>query len=312
MTDADRLSVRRPRGPESDRCVDYDDQRGELDLSCYVHDTTPQTNRGQDRRPYLSSSERLYLRHSDGCPVNRSSLCERWQQGGAPAETRAGAIFDCVWRRAQPARFAVLWGRFILVPSGVGAALHQAQCKPAFGDNGVLPDEERNCRDREDRTPFSLSRPCAARGRACSASREDASLDSCAAACGRRPGNSARIVRRRVMYSTKGYPRQVTDAQVEAILEWHRTHNPLRVFAQEIGLNKKTIWYVIKRNGQYKLPWSEKRSGATRSSPRSSSAFCSARPTPCVTFSRLARLCLRGNENDHAGSIRRATDPVGG
>jgi hypothetical protein len=31
-----------------------------------------------------------------------------------------------------------------------------------------------------------------------------------------------------------------------------------------------------------------------------------------VTFSGLGRLCRRGAKNDHAGSIRRTTDPVGG
>lgn len=61
------------------------------------------------------------------------------------------------------------------------------------------------------------------------------------------------------MNSTKGRPRVVTDAQVEAILEWHRTHKPMRVFARAIGLNKSTIWRVIEHNGQYKQPSPEKR-----------------------------------------------------
>lgn len=61
------------------------------------------------------------------------------------------------------------------------------------------------------------------------------------------------------MHSTKGRPRLVTDAQVEAILEWHRTYKPLRVFAAEIGLKKSTIQHVIDRKGQYKQPSPEKR-----------------------------------------------------
>lgn len=61
------------------------------------------------------------------------------------------------------------------------------------------------------------------------------------------------------MNSTKGRPRVVTDAQVEAILEWHRTYKPLRVFAAEIGLKKTTIQHVIGRKGQYKQPSPEKR-----------------------------------------------------
>ena len=61
------------------------------------------------------------------------------------------------------------------------------------------------------------------------------------------------------MHSTRGRPRQITDAQVAAILEWHRNRKPLRVFAAEIGLSKATIWHVIKRNGEYKQPSPEKR-----------------------------------------------------
>lgn len=61
------------------------------------------------------------------------------------------------------------------------------------------------------------------------------------------------------MKSTKGRPRLVTDAQVEAILEWHRTHKPMRVFAAELGLKKATVQSVIDRKGQYKQPSPEKR-----------------------------------------------------
>lgn len=61
------------------------------------------------------------------------------------------------------------------------------------------------------------------------------------------------------MHSTKGRPRLVTDAQVEAILEWRRTYKPLRVFAAELGLKKSTVQYVIERKGQYKQPSPEKR-----------------------------------------------------
>ena len=61
------------------------------------------------------------------------------------------------------------------------------------------------------------------------------------------------------MHSTRGRPRQITDAQVEAIMEWHRNHKPLRVFAAEIGLKTSTVQYVIERKGQYKQPSPEKR-----------------------------------------------------
>jgi hypothetical protein len=66
------------------------------------------------------------------------------------------------------------------------------------------------------------------------------------------------------MYSTRGRPRQITDAQVEAILEWHRNRKPLRVFAAEIGLKPSTVQYVIERNGRYKQPSPEKRDAEGR------------------------------------------------
>jgi IS30 family transposase len=61
------------------------------------------------------------------------------------------------------------------------------------------------------------------------------------------------------MYSTKGRPRLITDAQVAAILEWHRNRKTLRKFAAELGLKRSTIQRVIERNGQYKQPSPEKR-----------------------------------------------------
>lgn len=61
------------------------------------------------------------------------------------------------------------------------------------------------------------------------------------------------------MYSTKGRPRLVTDAQVEQILEWHRNRKSLRVFAAELGLKASTVQRVIELNGQYKQPSPEKR-----------------------------------------------------
>jgi len=64
------------------------------------------------------------------------------------------------------------------------------------------------------------------------------------------------------MYSTKGRPRLVTDAQVEAILEWHRNRKSMRVFAAELGLKKSTVQHVIDRKGQYKQPSPEKRAVA--------------------------------------------------
>lgn len=54
------------------------------------------------------------------------------------------------------------------------------------------------------------------------------------------------------MKSIKGRPRMVTDAQVEAILEWHRSRKTLRQVAAELGLSPKLVQYVIARGGEYK------------------------------------------------------------
>ena len=54
------------------------------------------------------------------------------------------------------------------------------------------------------------------------------------------------------MKSIKGRPRIVTDAQVEAILAWHRTSKSLRQVAQEMGLSPSFVQYVIARGGEYK------------------------------------------------------------
>ena len=61
------------------------------------------------------------------------------------------------------------------------------------------------------------------------------------------------------MHSTRGRPRQITDAQIEAILAWHRTYKPMRVFAQEMGMEKSTIYYVIKHYAELKQPSPENR-----------------------------------------------------
>ncbi|HEX2493073.1 MAG TPA: hypothetical protein VHK24_04800 [Steroidobacter sp.] len=61
------------------------------------------------------------------------------------------------------------------------------------------------------------------------------------------------------MYSTKGRPRRVTDAQVTAILEWHRTHKNLNQLARELGLPVSTVGEVIRRQGHYKQPSPELR-----------------------------------------------------
>ena len=52
--------------------------------------------------------------------------------------------------------------------------------------------------------------------------------------------------------STAGRPRNTTDAQVAAILEWHRTHKTKKQLARELDLSISTVNYVIRINGEYK------------------------------------------------------------
>jgi hypothetical protein len=54
------------------------------------------------------------------------------------------------------------------------------------------------------------------------------------------------------MNSTVGRPRAVTDAQVAAILEWHRGRKTLKQVARELNLSPGTVRNVIQRNGEYK------------------------------------------------------------
>ena len=54
------------------------------------------------------------------------------------------------------------------------------------------------------------------------------------------------------MKSIKGRPRMVTDAQVKAILEWHRSRKSLRQVAAEMGLSPRLVQYIIAHGGEYK------------------------------------------------------------
>jgi len=64
------------------------------------------------------------------------------------------------------------------------------------------------------------------------------------------------------MYSTLGRPRQVTDAQVKQILEWHASRKTLVQFAAEMGLSRSLVSYVIQRGGHYKQISPERRTEA--------------------------------------------------
>jgi transposase-like protein len=61
------------------------------------------------------------------------------------------------------------------------------------------------------------------------------------------------------MNSTVGRPRALTDAQVEAILAWHRGRRSVKEVAREYGVSPNTILGIIRRNGEYKQASPERR-----------------------------------------------------
>ena len=52
--------------------------------------------------------------------------------------------------------------------------------------------------------------------------------------------------------STVGRPRLLTDAQIAAILEWHRNRKSLKQVARENNVTVNTIQRVIRTQGRYK------------------------------------------------------------
>ncbi len=65
------------------------------------------------------------------------------------------------------------------------------------------------------------------------------------------------------MNSTVGRPRQVTDAQVSAIMSWYRARKTRAQLAAELGLRPEVVNHVIERRGVYKQPSPELRSAST-------------------------------------------------
>jgi hypothetical protein len=61
------------------------------------------------------------------------------------------------------------------------------------------------------------------------------------------------------MKSILGRPRQVTDMQVAAIMNWYNSRKTLRQVAAEIGIPWRLASNVIARRGQYKQPSPELR-----------------------------------------------------
>ena len=61
------------------------------------------------------------------------------------------------------------------------------------------------------------------------------------------------------MYSTRGRPRQVTDEQVNVILQWQASRKSMGELAKELGLSKATVSYVLQIGGRFKQPSPERR-----------------------------------------------------
>ena len=53
--------------------------------------------------------------------------------------------------------------------------------------------------------------------------------------------------------------RKLTDAQVDAILEWHRNRKTRAELARELGIAEHLVGSAIRRQGHYKSPSPEKR-----------------------------------------------------
>ena len=64
--------------------------------------------------------------------------------------------------------------------------------------------------------------------------------------------------------STVGRPRLLTDAQITAILEWHRNRKSLKQVAREHNVTVNTIQRVIRNQGHYKQCSPELRAATLR------------------------------------------------
>lgn len=61
------------------------------------------------------------------------------------------------------------------------------------------------------------------------------------------------------MPGRSGGKRKLTDAQVAAILEWHRNRRTRGQLARELGVGKHVIGEAIRKRGRYKSPAPENR-----------------------------------------------------
>ncbi len=68
--------------------------------------------------------------------------------------------------------------------------------------------------------------------------------------------------------STVGRPRKATQAQVDIILEWHRTKRTRAQLARELGLSESTVENVIRQRGNYKQPPPEERARSLKARHR--------------------------------------------
>ena len=155
-------------------------------------------------------------------------------------------------------------GRLLTWPGGASAS-------PALSlvperSHGIYRKEsrgERNCRAMSVARRSRRPDPARAQARA----RRVARRESGRVRCGVQPGcgQFRPRSRRHAMYSTKGRPRRLTDAQVAEILEWARSPRSARQLAKRYPVSSSTISTIIKGNGaHYSKPSREKRRGRKR------------------------------------------------
>lgn len=64
-------------------------------------------------------------------------------------------------------------------------------------------------------------------------------------------------------YATLGRPRMLTQAQIDAVLDWHRNRKTLKQLARDLGVSTSTLMNVIRSGGaHYKQAPPEQRASA--------------------------------------------------
>lgn len=66
-------------------------------------------------------------------------------------------------------------------------------------------------------------------------------------------------------YSTQGRPRRLTRAQIDEVLDWHRTRKTLKQLARDLGVSTTLLSILIRTGGaHYKQAPPEERTQARR------------------------------------------------